>query len=177
MGLSILSGNKISYLNTLLYPKNELDGFKLLKQIQLDIEKLILQYSVRLVTIEGYSYSVRSAHSALLHELNALIKNSCYELSIPIIVIQPMTLKKFVTGIGKGQKEEIIEAIQNNWFVKFDVKKENDLADALSLAILGSCLYTYFNQKTINELNKSQQEVISGLINKYKIAFSINEYS
>lgn len=82
------------------------------------------------VAIEGYAFSqVNQAHA--MGELGGMIRMHLWESGIPFIEVGPMTLKKFVTGMGNSKKNLMISNVLKKW--GYDAKDDND-ADSYSLA-------------------------------------------
>lgn len=85
------------------------------------------------VILEGYSYgSPSSAHP--IGELGGILRVVFWELGLPLYIIAPNTLKKFVTGHGQGGKGPIPLHLYKRWGVTVE---QEDEADAAGLAFLG----------------------------------------
>ena len=101
------------------------------------IQWLIDEYKPDLVIMEGISYgSVSGSALVDLSGLNYLIRYICMKCGIPITIVSPAGLKKFVCANGHADKEVIIESwkrmdknINNITDIKID-----DLADAFFLS-------------------------------------------
>jgi crossover junction endodeoxyribonuclease RuvC len=62
-----------------------------------------------LVALEGYSYaSPNQAHQ--MGELGGPVRLLLYRLGIPMVVVQPSGLKKFATGKGNANKDQMLAA-------------------------------------------------------------------
>lgn len=82
--------------------------------------------------IEGYSMGHNSAQHSLLIEMGfTLRKMVASSTHAAIHEVAPSTLKKFATGIGKGDKSAIASALTHRYGVRFDTSDE---ADAYGLA-------------------------------------------
>lgn len=91
-------------------------------------------YDHAYVCIEGLSYgSTRSTKSIFeLAGLNYLIRAMILELfrsSVTLIISPPSVIKKFATGKGNANKEEIIESFKIA-FKDFELPKLDDISDA-----------------------------------------------
>lgn len=92
--------------------------------------------------IENYSFGSRQGRE-IAGELGGLIRHfitrKWYEdpkvVSIPVIEVAPTTLKKFITGTGKGEKAGVISHVASKTGFTF---KNDDEADAYVLADLMS---------------------------------------
>lgn len=99
------------------------------------------------ICVEGYAPGAKFGRE-LAGELGAIVKLSIYDyfdrvfrnhnLRYPTIV-QPSSLKKFVTGSGAAKKNTMILAVYKKW--GFETSDDN-LADAFSLAMLARALHT-----------------------------------
>ena len=88
---------------------------------------------IQLAVMEGYSYgSVSQKHS--LGEVGGVIKLTLYNLGVPFIIATPSQLKKFMTGRGGADKDDIAVAIARDWHLEFET---DDEADAFGLAQIG----------------------------------------
>lgn len=84
------------------------------------------------VAIEGYSFGSVS-QKARIGELGGVIRLLLYRLNIPYVEVAPLTLKKFITGKGAGDKNLILLGVFKKWGVECS---SDDLADAYGLARL-----------------------------------------
>jgi len=83
------------------------------------------------VCLEGPSYNSQGQRILQMGALNFFIRYWFRVLKIDYRVVEPNTLKKFVTGKGNCKKDLILLKVFKKWGVEFDV---NDLADAYGLA-------------------------------------------
>lgn len=119
------------------------------------IKKVLPKDKEILVSIEGFAFGVRNSRSLTqLAGLSYLIRADLIALSIPFIIIQATTLKKFITGSGKGDKDMIMMKIYKNYGFE---ALGNDQADAYGLAACALAL----KEKPLIPLGKKQQEVIN----------------
>ena len=81
--------------------------------------------------IEGYAFGARSRQHRL-GEIGGVVRLACVQAGVKTIYeVPPTTLKKFFTGNGKAQKEDMqAEALKRSLFKSLP---ENDLADASAL--------------------------------------------
>lgn len=83
--------------------------------------------------IEGYSFGSKNGGEAL-GELGGTIRLMLYEQGIEFIDVPPTTLKKYVLGIGKGDKVAMAIGVIKTWGVDFPT---TDQTDAFALAMFG----------------------------------------
>ena len=107
-----------------------------------------------LVMIEGLAFMARNTTALVqLAGLNYFVRLALAELSWPFVIVAPTTLKKFVTGSGKGDKDKMMMCIYKDYgFEAFD----NNVNDAYSLGVCGQALLG----EPLKPLTKPQQEVI-----------------
>ena len=126
-----------------------------IKYIVEQIRTGILLAAPSLVAIEGMAFMVRNATALVqLSGLNYMVRSMLVDLDIPFIIVAPPSLKKFVTGSGKAQKDQMMLETYKRWNVTF---MDNNLCDAHGLAQLASAA---MGEKTI-ELNQEQREVVT----------------
>jgi Holliday junction resolvasome RuvABC endonuclease subunit len=106
--------------------RNKLRGDWLRDQIRDRVYKVM----PALVAIEGYSCDSIGKWFDI-GEGGGVVKLMLYELGIPVIIVPPKSLKRFVTGNGSADKELVIREVER----KYGVKTEDDnIADAVGLA-------------------------------------------
>jgi Holliday junction resolvasome RuvABC endonuclease subunit len=85
-----------------------------------------------LYVMEGYAFSSQMAHS--LGEVGGCVRRVIWESGGNLITIPPQTLKKFMTGVGAGNKNVVMKHSFKRW--AFDVDDDNQ-CDAFGCAVLG----------------------------------------
>ena len=90
-----------------------------------------------LVVIEGYAFA-RANQAHQLGELGGVIRLALWDARIPYVEIPPATLKKFATGKGNANKEEMLAAAIRR--LGYEGANNNE-ADALWLLKLASVGY------------------------------------
>lgn len=103
------------------------------------------------VILEGYGFSTQ--FGILLGELGGIIRLALYRRNIETYTIQPTSVKKFITGQGKGEKSMVMKELYKRYSLDLN---DNNLADAAALAIMG---YYFIHQSGI-DLLKYQMESI-----------------
>lgn len=104
----------------------------------------------RLAVIEHYAFNSPYGREAL-GELGGVVKLALHKLGIPHVVIAPATLKKYATGSGKANKDEMLAAAIKR--SGLDITN-NNVADAWWLYQMG--VAHYFPEKAVAmpELNR-----------------------
>ena len=108
-----------------------------LAYIRSEILRLCAGHSIMQACIEGYSFG--STHQAFtLGEVAGVAKATLAELKIPLAIVAPTALKKFVSGNSSAEKPAMSASILAKWSVVVD---QNDQADAYGLARVASAFH------------------------------------
>lgn len=83
------------------------------------------------IYLEGLSYGSSGQAVSQLGAMHFYIRIFLFENNLNYNIIQPGTLKKFVTGKGNAKKELILLNVYKKWGIEFT---DNNLADAYCLA-------------------------------------------
>jgi len=127
---------------------------KIAEDIMEKIDEFLPKENPAIVVIEGLAYMAQGTSLTQLAGLNYLIRIILSELHWPFLVVAPTTLKKFITGSGRGDKDMMLMAVYKNYgFEALD----NNVADAFSLAVTGLALLG----KPLKKVTVPQQEVIN----------------
>jgi len=86
------------------------------------------------VFIEAYSYGSNDANAKFSAEFGGILRQRLLKQSNSIFEVAPTTLKKFVTGTGKGKKVGVISHLSKDYGVTF---QSDDEFDAYGLYRLG----------------------------------------
>jgi crossover junction endodeoxyribonuclease RuvC len=89
---------------------------------------------LRLVAIEGYSFASRF-NNVFLVELGCAVRCMLYESGIPFVEVSPSSVKKFATGLGRGDKSLVRVGVYKRW--RFEHPSDN-VVDAYVLARIAS---------------------------------------
>ena len=117
------------------------------------IDEILPETDPDLVIIEGLAFMAKGTSLVQLAGLNYLTRTLLSEFNWPFMVVAPTTLKKFITGSGKGDKDQMMMAIFKNYgFEALD----NNAADGFALAVCGLGVLG----SPINRLTVPQQEVV-----------------
>lgn len=88
-----------------------------------------------LVVLEGYSFGSRQSHAHALGELGGHIRLCLYSAEIPYVDVAPALLKKFATGKGNANKDQMVATAARAGCPADD----NNAVDAWWLRQLGLC--------------------------------------
>lgn len=106
-----------------------------------------------MVLIEGLAFMAKGTSLAQLSGLNYLIRVKLIEKNIPFMIVAPTTLKKFITGSGKGDKDLMMMSVYKNYGFE---SMDNNECDAYALAVCGLATL----ECPINTLTIPQSEVV-----------------
>jgi len=138
-----LTGTGIAILDSGLENKSYLAEHYLIKtkssdeiearydQIMKKISSLTDGKDIQYIYIEGLSFGSKGAAVTELAGLHYIIRYYLYKMGISFKEIPPTTLKKYITGSGKAQKNLMLLNIYKKWGIEFT---DDNTADAYSLA-------------------------------------------
>lgn len=89
------------------------------------------------VFIEDYTMGRNSGKNYSRVELHGMVRRGLQEIGCMVYLVSPGTLKKWVTGSGRADKDAMDVAIIARWGANFDTSDE---ADALALAKYGASM-------------------------------------
>lgn len=88
-----------------------------------------------LVVIEGIAFMISKTTSLVqLATINYMARIGLWKRGIPFVIVSPPSLKKFVTGKGVAQKDEMMLDTYKRWGVSLT---DNNICDAYGLARIG----------------------------------------
>lgn len=144
VGLSVLGAESLRHATLLFKPK--LRGVARLQEIYEFTTDTVgyvdSWFDLQDVTLENYAMGIRGGKTFSIGEGGGAVKLALWhqlgarELACPTLVT-PTALKKFVTGKGRVEKNQILLAVYRKWGVEFS---NDDQADAYSLARVGLAL-------------------------------------
>jgi len=114
--------------------KLEGTGVERLAKAKHIVINFVLPFTVKAVAMEGYAFGSQMANMA--GELGGVVKLALYEyfiepeLAHPLIV-PPTSLKKYITGKGRVEKNQILLQVYKKWDVEFN---NDNAADSYGLA-------------------------------------------
>lgn len=115
-----------------------------------------------LIVYEGYSMGTpKKAQGGVgrffsIGELGGVLLTNASDNGIPVLLVPPMTLKMFATGMGNAPKEDVIAAVKDYW--GYDVPN-NDEADAFALMKLGQA---YKNNRMLRCYDPKRRRAFDG---------------
>jgi crossover junction endodeoxyribonuclease RuvC len=114
--------------------KLEGTGVERLAKAKHTVIDFVLPFTVKAIAMEGYAFGSQMANMA--GELGGVVKLALYEyftepeLAYPLIV-PPTSLKKYITGKGRVEKNQILLQVYKKWDVEFN---NDNAADSYGLA-------------------------------------------
>lgn len=166
MGVSLFAPGDSRHLTVLYKPKfsgaRRLDD---LRNFTRKISRLAQRnFGLQEIVLEGYSFASKSLQHKI-GEGGAALKLGLIDglgvdeqIAYPTIVT-PQALKKFITGSGKGDKNQIPLAVFKKWGVDFP---KDDMVDAYALARVGEALLSgatkhKYEQDVVNALERNTE--------------------
>jgi len=132
-GLVILpeAGNQALELRV-IQPK-KLSGAARLRYLRDGVRDIMIRYtSTQHACLEGYSlHSVNRSFD--LGEVGGILRLCLYDMGLSFTVVPPTTLKKFASGRGTADKEDMRRGVNQRWQVDIP---QDDACDAYALAQL-----------------------------------------
>ena len=98
--------------------------------IKRKVEDLIIEFSIDVVAMEGYSFASRNSQAHSIGELGGVIRLLLWELGRPVVVIPPTCRAKFATGKGNAGKNEVISSISAKTGIVWSGGGADDMCDA-----------------------------------------------
>lgn len=92
------------------------------------------QWGVKQIVSEDATFGSGSPHVQAMHnELRGIIRLFGATIGVPVLLINPMTLKKYATGHGRAQKPQMMRACET--FFGF-VPQDDNVSDAMFLLLM-----------------------------------------
>ncbi len=120
-----------------------------------EIMKTIETHKPDRIFLEGYAFGAKMKRE-VLGEFGGILRWHLVAIDPLLCEVSPLGLKKFVTGKGAGQKEQMMLGVFRNWGYE---PSGNDDADAYGLWRLGLCVCG-LDQPA----NQAQREAVSKVI-------------
>jgi len=135
--------------------KNNLSEIERISKIKDKIISVIKEHKPDLVSIEGMAFMVRNATSLTqLSFLNYSIREYLWKNNIKFLIVSPKSLKKFITGNGNADKEEMMMTLFSKYHI---VTTDDNISDACALGIVGR---TLLNKSAVNDKEKEVIETL-----------------
>lgn len=154
-GLATFAGGTWD-IRTITSPKG-LAGMRRLDWLAREIGERIADSD--LIVCEDIAFSRNGASHSEIVMLHGFIRRELWIDERPIALVAATTLKKFATGRGNAEKDQISKEVYRRWGI--DTGNNNE-SDAVILAQIGRCLTGHLQPET-----KPQAEVIANLRNSY----------
>lgn len=139
---------------------NESESYRLL-EIYDWLKKECSGYAIQVIVMEAPSLNSTNKLFTL-GEVSGIVKLFAHkELNLDITSIEPLIVKKFVSGNALADKAEVIRAVNSFWSVNTD---DNDAADAYALAQIARGFglgWSIFNRRHAAETLRSILEASS----------------
>jgi Holliday junction resolvasome RuvABC endonuclease subunit len=118
-GLVIINEGIVEHAEVFNTPKED-DIFKRAYDIVCHIAKMVKEYNITKVNIEGLAFGMRGNATRDLAGLQFMIvSNLKFVYGVEVNIISPKSLKKFATQNGKAKKIEMFEALPEDVQMKF----------------------------------------------------------
>jgi len=131
--------------------KNNVTEIERLILIRDKIISIIKEYKPDLVSIENLAFLAKGTSLTQLSYLNYAIRAYLWENKIKFLIVSPKSLKKFITGSGNAQKEEMMITVLEKYHI---ATTDANIADSCSLAFVGKAFLTGVTRESY------EQEVI-----------------
>lgn len=165
-GYCIMDDKKeaVDYGTIKTIPKDFSSDIERFDKIATGIFDKVAEYDCRAAFIENYAYAARN-NLTRLGELTGIIKHDFFctwriKPSEELFVISPSTLKKYVIGTGKGDKNVILKYIFIKWEMDVD---DDDIADAYALARMGVDFINYKKDDSYTCRHKYEDECMKAI--------------
>lgn len=130
--------------------RSKLKGAPRLSAIRDEIISKLKVCNVKIVALEGYSYSSRFSHAHSIGELGGVIKVALMECDIKIVIIPPTNRAKFATGRGNASKDDVVAAVT----AMVNIQKQPGLDDLCDAWVLEQMLRYILGERTLNLSDK-----------------------
>ncbi|MEK6886999.1 MAG: crossover junction endodeoxyribonuclease RuvC [Nanoarchaeota archaeon] len=94
------------------------------------IKQVVKEYSGfdtrDIVVIEGPSFNSKGRSTIDIGELHGVVKHYFYENKVPVVIVPPKTLKKWVTDNGNSDKNQMLLQTYKRWKIEFSNDNECD---------------------------------------------------
>jgi crossover junction endodeoxyribonuclease RuvC len=126
---------------------------KISEEVVQKIDEICGDEDPKMIAIEGLAFMAQGTSLVQLAGLNYLIRVLLIQFNWPFVIVAPTSLKKFVTGSGKGDKDQMMMAVFKNFGFE---SMDNNECDAFGLAAVAMVAV----DNPIKKLTVPQQEVI-----------------
>ena len=117
---------------------SEKKGIARVYEMGKDLEGIVLDQHPDLIVFEGFGYANTNSLVTLV-EIATYMKVIVFMCNIPMVVVAPPSLKKFVLQKGVGKKDMMRLEVYKRWGFEDD---SDDVIDAYALAMVGVAALT-----------------------------------
>lgn len=124
--------------------KTKVKGVPRLSELRYQLRDLLTWLDTKenpltLAVIEGYAMGYGGAkknpgRTFNIGEWGGIVRLEIFDMSVPMLIVPPPTLKVFATGHGDADKPQVIQSIAEVWGL--DIPNDDE-ADAFALMMLG----------------------------------------
>lgn len=163
-GVSLLEDGKLVLKESIITKKRgdtPREEVTRLKGIVNNIITIVDEHQPDIVAIEGLAFMSRNTTAlSQLSALNYMVRVALVERNISFIIVAPTSLKKFATGKGNAQKDEVMLSLYKKYGVSLT---DNNQADAYALAQAGLAVLGHDGK--INTVQKDVINLITSQLN------------
>ena len=135
-GLAVVKNGEVVYTGRIETSKEE-DIHIRAARIVKGVEALLDEYDVELVSIEGYAMNGGFTIIQMV-TIGAMLRAAFFRKGVEWFEIPPKKLKQLITGKGTATKADMSQHVLRRFGIK---PKNNDIADAIALAMVGHHAY------------------------------------
>ena len=106
-------------------------GFQRLQLIATSVTRILHTWNPAFAAVEGYAYCKNISSFVTLVEVGTVIRMMLRERGISWVEVPPTVLKKWTTGSGKADKNQMALAVKQRWGLE---SVSHDVVDAFALA-------------------------------------------
>ena len=122
------------------------------------VDSYINAYEPDVIFLEGYAFAGKGKVFQI-GELGGVVKRELYRLALPVVIVPPTNLKKFICSNGNAKKELMREWVYRRYGIGSETLKTNDEVDAFGLCMLGEAWLQYREGIPL-DLTKKQIEAL-----------------
>ena len=135
-------------------------GIERLIDIEKGIQNQLPMTKLELAVMEKAFYSPYYGSAIGNVELGAILKRLFHVEGIPLVLVAPTTLKKFITGSGKSKKNEILRKAYQKW----GISESEHITEAFALAKIGEMVLKKENKEFVDKLVGYEKEVLKTIL-------------
>ncbi len=111
--------------------------YRRLHELQEHMHQLLEKYTPEAVVVENLYHSRNVTTSGGVYQARGVILSSVAARDLPLLELDPVTIKKAVTGNGRATKRDVTLMVRRLLSISDEIRPD-DTADALAGAIAGS---------------------------------------